>query len=43
MSFFSFSLFSSIKSENRRMEQVLTLGWVIPVGWEKFWRKGIGG
>jgi hypothetical protein len=41
---FIFSLFSSIKSENRRAEQVLPQrGRLAPVGGERRWGKEVGG
>jgi hypothetical protein len=41
MSCFSFYLFSSTKSENRRVEQVLHWwGGVAPVGVESWWERG---
>jgi hypothetical protein len=41
MSFFS--LFSSIKLENKRAEQVLPRMRVVPVGGGRFWGKGVRG
>jgi hypothetical protein len=41
MSFFSFSLFSSIKSETRRVEQVLRRVERFPLGGERWQGKGI--